>query len=168
MTDSTSNKYIYFWRPSESYGFLGNWYLSPFTKDGVHFINNEQFFMRAKQQLFDSDNVSLESEILRTNDSKKIKNLGRLVNNFNQKVWDETKYNIMKTGLFEKFTQNPKLEKLLLDTKDSILVEASPYDKIWGIGLNATDAKIKPWKGENLLGKALMDVRNILLNQNKN
>lgn len=66
----------------------------------------------------------------------------------------------MKTGLIEKFSQNPDLKKALVRTGDAILVEASPFDKIWGIGISAKDAqKNKPWEGENLLGKALMEVR---------
>jgi ribA/ribD-fused uncharacterized protein len=154
--------YIFFWKPNEKNGFLGNWCYSPFTKNNIHFINNEQYFMWSKQQLFDPTNISLENEILKTNNPKRIKDLGRLVKNFNEKVWDEKKYDIMKSGLLEKFSQNLELKHQLIDTKDSILVEASPYDKIWGIGLDEKDAKIKIWKGENLLGNALMDIRDIL------
>jgi ribA/ribD-fused uncharacterized protein len=157
--------YLYFWKPTESYGFLGNWYYSPFVKDEIPFINNEQYFMWAKQQLFDPTNVALEKKILETNSPKIMKDLGRLVRNFNQKEWDSQKYDIMKNGLIEKFSQNSELKILLLNTLNSILVEASPYDKIWGIGLTAKDAMThKPWKGENLLGKALMDVRTIFQN----
>ena len=154
--------FIYFWKPSDNNGFLGNWYESPFIKNGIHFINNEQYFMWGKQQLFDQTNVLLEKNILETSNPSVIKKLGRFVKNFNQTVWDTKKYEIMKIGLIEKFSQNTELKKALLATNDSILVEASPYDTIWGIGISEEDAKTKKWRGDNLLGKALMDVRNIL------
>ena len=154
--------FIYFWKPSDNNGFLGNWYESPFIKNGIHFINNEQYFMWGKQQLFDQTNVLLEKNILETSNPSVIKKLGRFVKNFNQTVWDTKKYEIMKIGLIEKFSQNTELKKALLATNDSILVEASPYDTIWGIGLSEEDAKTNKWRGDNLLGKALMDVRNIL------
>lgn len=82
---------IYFWKPTENNGFLGNWYYSPFIKNGIHFINNEQYFMWAKQQLFDPTNILLENKILETNNPKIIKDLGRLVKHFNQTTWDEKK-----------------------------------------------------------------------------
>ena len=155
--------YIYFWKPEDTNGYLSNWYTSPFVKNGITFKNNEHYFMWEKQQLFDNTNVSLEKNILETTNPALIRNLGRLVKNFNQTVWDTKKYDIMKRGLIEKFSQNKELKKALLNTNDAILVEASPYDKIWGIGISEEDTKNKKWRGENLLGKALMDVRNILI-----
>jgi ribA/ribD-fused uncharacterized protein len=157
---------IYFWKPTEKNGFLGNWYYSPFIKDGIRFINNEQYFMWKKQQLFNPTNDSLEKNILEATNPAVIRKLGRYVQNFDQTVWDEKKYDIMKVGLIEKFLQNTHLKKALLETNDSVIVEASPYDTIWGIGLNEGDARIKQWRGENLLGKALMDVRTILISSN--
>ena len=154
--------YIYFWKPSGNYGFLGNWYFSPFIKNEIRFINNEQYFMWEKQQLFDPTNVALEKNILASAHPAEIRQLGRLVQNFNQTVWDANKFELMKRGLLEKFSQNTALKNALLDTNAAILVEASPYDTIWGIGLNELDAKVKKWRGENLLGKALMDVRSLL------
>jgi len=151
--------HIYFWKPYGANGYLGNWYASPFTVHNIQFINNEQYFMWAKQQLFDRANTTLEAQILSATSPKVMKDLGRLVKNFDQTTWDQQKFAIMKSGIYEKFTQNPELKQKLLDTKDAILVEASPFDKVWGIGLNEADAKTKPWKGENLLGKALMAVR---------
>ena len=89
---------------------------------------------------------------------------GQQVHNFDQKIWDENKYQIMFDANYYKFTQNPELKSELLFTEDAILAEASPYDKIWGIGLSTQGIKglyqdIGAWKGENLLGKVLMDVR---------
>jgi len=156
---SNCKKQINFWKPNEQYGFLGNWYRSPFTLYNIMFTNNEQYFMWKKQQLFDPENSSLEKKILETNNPKTIKDLGRLVQNFSQEIWDEKKYEIMKDGLEAKFSQNPELKIKLINTDNAILVEASPYDTVWGIGLNAHDAQTKKWRGQNLLGKALMDVR---------
>ena len=155
---------IYFWKPTEPNGFLGNWYQSRFTIDNIEFINNEQYFMWRKQQLFDPLNLSLEKKILETNNPKIMKDLGRNVGNFNQTIWDKEKFDIMKTGLIQKFSQNSHLKQLLKNTGNATLVEASPYDTVWGIGLNDKDAKIKSWRGENLLGKALMEVRKMLSN----
>ena len=154
--------FIYFWKPSENNGFLGNWYYSPFVKNEIRFIHNEQYFMWKKLQIFDPTNKSLEKTILETTNPAIIKNLGRLVKNFNLIEWDAKKYEIMKSGLIEKFSQNTELQKLLLNTNNAILAEASPYDTIWGIGISEKDVKCKKWRGENLLGKALMEVRNII------
>ena len=95
----------------------------------------------------------------------KYKKLGRKVRNFDSKVWDEKKYDIVVEGNKAKFSQNPELMEFLLSTGDAILVEASPYDKIWGIGLDIETAKegsVEDWKGENLLGCALMEARDWL------
>ena len=88
--------------------------------------------------------------------------LGRKVKDFNIDIWEENARKIVTQGCFLKFTQNPKLLEILLDTKDDILVEASPYDKIWGIGLKEKDAiNVDPseWPGKNWLGECLMNVR---------
>ena len=93
------------------------------------------------------------------------KKLGRKVKGFDATVWDEKKLDIVVEGNKAKFGQNPDLKEFLLDTGDAILVEASPYDKIWGIGLDretALNSRIEDWNGENLLGCALMEVRDWL------
>ena len=95
----------------------------------------------------------------------KIKALGRLVKNFNQEIWDKHKEDIVFNGNLLKFSQNKKLCKQLLATGDKEIVEASPTDTIWGIGLAETDPDIydkSKWRGTNLLGKAIMKVRNVL------
>lgn len=94
---------------------------------------------------------------------KKIKALGREVKNYDDDIWSEKREKVVFFGAREKFNQNENLKQILLDTKDSYLVEASPYDKIWGIGLSATDAKKIPenkWPGQNLLGKVLTNLKN--------
>jgi len=90
------------------------------------------------------------------------KSLGRKVKNFDPKIWDEHKYEIVKQGNLLKFSQNEKFKTFLLATNNKILVEGSPYDKIWGIGMLESDSRAENpllWNGENLLGFALMEVR---------
>lgn len=124
------------------------------------FVSAEQLMMYKKAILFkDYETANL---ILKSNNQAEIKKLGRKVSNFNSSVWDKHKFNIVTKGNLLKFSQNKDLKKALLSTKDNILVEASPYDKVWGIGLDASQAAItdpSEWPGENLLGKALMEVR---------
>jgi len=144
MTENT----IYFWRPHEEYGYLGNWFTSYFTVGGKTFCNSEQYFMWKKQQLFDPDNKVLENKILTSVSPKSIKGYGRKVQNFDEEVWGENKYEFMKEAVMHKFSQNEDLLHQLLSTDGSNLVEASPYDRIWGIGINRSDAeKGKKWKG---------------------
>jgi len=124
--------------------------------------------MWEKQQSFDHVNVSLEMIILETDDPEKIKKLGREVSNFDPKVWEEKRYQIMRDGLHAKFSQNRDLKQSLLDSGNANLVYASPDDSVWGIGLNEIDAKSIPsdsWPGQNLLGISLMGVREILRNE---
>ncbi len=151
------NDYVFFW-----HGHLSNFYQSLFTVDNVTYICSEQYFMKKKQELFDKDNLKLANDILYESNPKKIKDYGRQVNNFDQDTWDKNKVEIMKKGVREKFSQNTNLKKLLIETGDKILVEASPFDKIWGIGLSEEVAKVthpSKWKGQNLLGNILMEVR---------
>lgn len=104
-------------------------------------------------------------KIISSNDPKEIKEFGRLVRGFDTDKWNEVKHNIVLQGNILKFSQNTELKQFLVGTGDKILVEASPYDKIWGIGMrkNATGIlEPKLWKGLNLLGFTLMDARNRL------
>jgi len=154
---------IFFWRPNEPNGYLGNWYPSPFTVDGKKFVNSEHYFMWQKVMTFQP---SLERTIMRMTDPKQMKELCSKIQNYDDVKWSSLRVNIMKKGVMEKFKQNSKLKNYLLSTGNAMLVEASPYDKIWGIGMNADNAlkayhKNIPFNG-NLLGKVLMDVRNEL------
>ena len=91
-----------------------------------------------------------------------MKQMGRKVKNFKEEIWMENARNIVAQGCYYKFNQNPELKQFLESTKDKILVEASPYDKLWGIGLNESDAIRTPmesWPGKNWLGECLMKVR---------
>lgn len=116
-----------------------------------------------KALLFRDTNVA--NQILKTNDPKKQKALGRQVKGFNDTEWNKQKFEIVVKGNFLKFSQNEELKKELLATGDKVLVEGSPYDAIWGVALKYDNPKIldeNNWKGENLLGKALMQVRDQL------
>ena len=106
-------------------------------------------------------------KIMRTSKPKLIKSLGRQVKNFDERTWDAVKYDVVVDGNMAKFSQNPELKSFLLSTGDAKLVEASPVDRIWGVGLAENDPGITDeakWQGLNLLGKALMNVRARLRN----
>ncbi len=120
--------------------------------------------MMAKKAALFGD-YQTEKSIMESQNPKVIKSLGRTVRGFNQKTWDENKRNIVFNGNWLKFSQNKNLKDYLLSTGDKVIVEASPYDCVYGIGIseqnkNATRPEL--WKGENLLGFVLMDVRTML------
>lgn len=156
-------KYTFFWQRDEKNGCFSNWFESKFTLDGFEYFCMEQYMMSQKALLF--GDTSTNDQILRATTPAECKALGRKVSPFELSVWNENKQEIIKTGLRAKFSQNKDLLQALLETEDSLLVEASPLDKIWGIGITAEKAAVTPfeeWPGENLLGKALTDVRDEL------
>ena len=119
--------------------------------------------MAGKAELFSDQEI--REQILKCSDPKQIKALGRKVRRFDQKVWDKFKYAIVLNGNWCKFSQNRDLREFLLSTGDGVLVEASPYDNIWGIRLAASSPEAQDpmkWRGQNLLGFALMEVRDEL------
>jgi ribA/ribD-fused uncharacterized protein len=128
----------------------------------------EQYMMAHKALLFEDETV--HQMIMDSDDARKIKHLGRLVSNYDQEVWDKNKYQIVLDANLLKFTQSEWLNVLLLNgTEGKTIAEASYEDEIWGIGLSYNDDDIldeSKWKGENLLGKALMETRQILLSSN--
>ena len=131
--------------------------------DGLPYPTAEHWMMAEEARLFDDDD--LYREILATPDPKKAKSLGRKVRDFNVHVWAANCRDIVTRGNLEKFKQNKPLLAFLLGTTGKVLAEASPYDKIWGIGMRESDARAtdpSQWQGNNLLGFALMDVRNQL------
>ncbi len=151
---------------------LGNWSFSKFQawvthKDRygteVEVVYAEQAFMAAKASYFGDDETL--KQILNTGVPEKLTQLGRQVKNFNPVVWSQVGLVIMYDILFDKFGQNPDLLKILVDTGDKTLVYATPYDTIWGVGLDQDDPDIlnfKKWRGKNLLGLMLMHVRDRL------
>lgn len=152
------NKFHFFWK-----GKLSNWSKSNFSLQ--YFFNEytyncgEQMMMHLKALTF-HDYVIAE-KIMNCDNPKEIKALGRQVQNFKSEKWDELKYDLIKIGLYNKFTQDLEAKKELLKHKGKIFIEASPYDRIWGIGYNEENAlnNINNW-GENLLGKILTELSN--------
>ena len=139
-----------------------NWYYSDIIINDQKFNCVEQYFMWRKLKLFEPSNRNLELQLLDTKNPAEMKRIGGHVKNYNEIIWNNERYDIMKEGLYAKFIQNDILKRKLLDTNDFILVEASPYDSIWGIGMtSAVASKVSQnqWKGKNLLGIALMEVR---------
>jgi ribA/ribD-fused uncharacterized protein len=119
--------------------------------------------MYRKALLF--EDYAIADKILKEKFPKNIKALGRRISNFDEDVWSTNKIEIVTNGTYLKFSQNKDILRKLMATGDKILVEASPYDRIWGIGLSARHKDAKnpsKWKGQNLLGKILMDVRDQL------
>lgn len=145
--------YKFFWKQS----VFSNWYMCDFVIDGITFNCVEQYMMYKKAELFnDFENMQ---NILDSNNPKDIKYYGRSVKNYINSEWANIRYDIVKRGNFEKYNQNPNLLNSLLKYKDYIFVEASPFDRLWGIGFDEQNAmkNISNW-GQNLLGKILNDI----------
>ena len=162
-------KFLFFWGHTPAAdghineACFSQWWKCGFRVEDVEYSCAEQFMMAEKARLF-GDEETLE-KILEARVQGKIKALGREVRNFDQTEWDKCKHTIVLTGNFQKFLQNPKLKDFLLRTGDKILVEASPRDRIWGIGMGKANENAEnptAWRGANLLGFALMEVRDEL------
>ena len=160
LTFKEEKDLVFFFHENEKYGCFSQWYKSPFTIEGTQFVTAEQYMMSRKALLF--RDYEIYDQILKENDPQKCKKLGKKVNNFKGYQWDKCKEDIVYRANLAKFSQNVIIQQILLETGTSILAEASPYDRIWGIGRSADDPKAnypELWKGENLLGNALMRVR---------
>jgi ribA/ribD-fused uncharacterized protein len=168
-------KYLFFWGNQEtevgviSKACLSQWYDAPFTHEGVSYYTSEHWMMAEKARLFNEPQTA--KAIIQTRKPGKVEALGRQIVGFDQDLWDKHRFEIVVQGNVMKFSQNPRLKEFILSTGCRVLVEASPVDHIWGIGLASHDPKarmLEEWKGENLLGFALMEVRDqlrILLDQ---
>lgn len=160
----SSESPVFFWHEYEENGYLCNWYPSKFVADNLSFHTMEQYIMFRKATLFGDDDSA--EQILHTEDPKICKALGRKITPFDDAVWVENRYEVLKTGLLAKFQQNNELRAMLTATGNRMIVEASPHDSIYGIGLTKEEAAItapENWPGINLLGKALMEVRAFFL-----
>jgi ribA/ribD-fused uncharacterized protein len=141
-------------------GCLSQWWPCRFTVAGVEYSSAEHWMMAAKARLF--DDPATEAKILEARTPAEAKKLGRLVPDFDDKTWSANRFALVVAGNVAKFGQNPSLRTFLLATTNRVLVEASPRDQIWGIGLGAAnDRATDPtqWRGRNLLGFALMEAR---------
>lgn len=186
------NNYIAFWRPTDEHGFLGQWYPSnfEFNENIIHILPNEiknldlyknrmdvllklcengkystteKYMMKAKAALF-NDNV-IFNLMDKSNSPKTDRQLGRKVKNFNEEIWNKYNRDIVCVANYLKFTQCGELRELLLNTGDRMLIEGSPIDKIWGVGMKFDHKDIgnkQKWKGTNYLGQCLEFVREII------
>ena len=161
-------KYMFFWGHTENGNTVtkacfSQWYSCQFKYDDITYFTAEQFMMAQKALLF--HDIETYHEILKAKHPKQYKSLGRKIINFSESTWDKNKYDIVLKGNIAKFSQNLHLKEFLLNTNKHILVESSPYDKIWGIGKSADCENIEnphTWNGENLLGFALMETRDLI------
>ena len=157
---------VFFHKPSEPYGFLSNWYSSPFDLDGVHFSSAEQFIMYQKCMIFGDEESAYR--VLGTKDTKEQQYIGRTAKGYVSKIWAGVRQVVALRALMAKFEQNEDLKQKLLETGDAILVECARTDKIWACGIRLDDDKrfdAANWDGENILGFALMEVRKRLAAQ---
>jgi len=152
-----TDRFVFFWNPPSPFS---QWTRSHFEVGGVHYTHAEQFMMAEKARVFGDE--QLLALILAATEPGEQKRLGRSVRGFDPDTWSEHRIDIVTRGNRAKFRSTTKLRDALLDTGDRTLVEASPYDIIWGIGLRADhpDATVPSrWRGQNLLGQVLMAVR---------
>ncbi|MER6957660.1 MULTISPECIES: NADAR family protein [unclassified Streptomyces] len=159
-------KYLHFWghrpQPDGRVGAscLSQWWPSPFVVDGVPYATAEHWMMAQKARLF--EDAEAEKRALAAGHPSQAKKAGRLVRGFDEAIWERERLRIVVEGSVHKFASDPALRSFLLGTGDRVLVEASPVDRVWGIGLSANDeAAMTPehWRGQNLLGFALMQAR---------
>ncbi|MFF3467419.1 NADAR family protein [Streptomyces sp. NPDC002619] len=159
-------RYLHFWghspRPDGRVGAscLSQWWPSPFVVDEVEYATAEHWMMAAKARLF--GDAEAERGVLAAGHPSQAKKAGRLVRGFDEAIWERERFGIVVEGSVHKFAAHPDLREFLLTTGERVLVEASPVDRIWGIGLTADDAAAEipeRWRGRNLLGFALMGAR---------
>lgn len=159
---SHAKDYVFFWQTGSPFS---NWHPSKYTYDNIEFNCSEQGVMWSKAKLFEDNESANKILECTTSQQKKMKELGRGVKKFKEGVWKRNRVSIYKVHCYEKFTQNSHLKEKLLQTGNKTLVEASPNDAIWGIGINEKKAKVTPpnkWPGMNLLGIILTEIRDEL------
>jgi len=157
----SKDNFYFFWG-----GTCSQWANFDIEINKVVYCTNEQYMMASKAALF--HDTDAYEEIMIESDPSKQKAIGRKVKNFNKDEWEEIARKVVYEANLAKFTQHPDLYDFLMETGDKEIVEASPYDCIWGIGLGASDERIydrDQWRGTNWLGEALMEVRKELISQ---
>lgn len=150
-----TNKYLFFW-----HGIYSQWHKAPMIIDGIEYNCCEQYMMHQKALTFGDTEIA--EKVMMTANPKDQKGLGRQIKGFEKDKWDSVCLGIVYNGNLAKFTQNPSLMSALLSTGDRLLVEASPLDKIWGIGMSEKDPDVEDpsnWKGLNLLGWSITLVK---------
>jgi ribA/ribD-fused uncharacterized protein len=166
---AAESKFLFFWghQPNKdgkiTQTCFSQWWLSSFNVEKVTYKTAEHWMMAKKAELFDDQEIL--KKILEADSPAEAKKLGREVRNYDDKLWLENRFEIVKEGNHHKFSQNADLKTFLLNTKERVLVEASPVDPIWGIGMAGDHKDVlhpEKWRGLNLLGFALMEVRDEL------
>ncbi|WP_020560980.1 NADAR family protein [Thiofilum flexile] len=160
-----SVKYLHFWGHTPKgkgvdASCLSQWFPASFVLDNVVYLTAEHYMMAQKARLF--GNEDMLAAILTCKHPGEAKKLGRKVRNFNADTWNQHCFAYVVEGNVAKFGQNPALKAFLLGTGERVLVEASPHDSIWGIGMEVSHpdaANPSKWLGSNLLGFALMVAR---------
>ena len=161
--------FLFFWGHQKSKSgelspsCFSQWWSSPFIVENVKYDTAEHWMMAQKALLFNDKEIF--EKIIVAKSPAEAKALGRQVRNFDEATWISNRFDIVFQGCIAKFTQHKDLKEFLLSTQKRILVEASPNDRIWGIGLAANDEKSKDprtWNGLNLLGFALMEARDFI------
>ena len=162
-------KYVFFWGHTNKFNeevgkfCFSQWFECPFTVNNITYKTAEHWMMAQKALLFNDKNIF--DKIINCDKPGEAKDLGRQVLGYDEQTWNNRKFEIVKLGNIHKFNQHPKLADFLLKTDNRILVEASPVDTIWGIGLSPDNAEIEniyAWRGQNLLGFALMAARDFI------
>jgi ribA/ribD-fused uncharacterized protein len=159
-------EYLFFWgHKIKQAGVIdkscfSQWYPAPFTVDNIVYPTAEHWMMAKKALLF--NDRSRYNDIIASDSPAIAKKQGRAVSNFDEAVWKQHAYGFVVEGNLNKFSQNLALKEYLVRTGSKVIVEASPFDKIWGIGTSAHETNPFKWKGTNLLGFALMEVRDQL------
>ncbi|MDO5558976.1 MAG: NADAR family protein [Oscillospiraceae bacterium] len=169
VKNGRETQYIFFWGHTPDKGgkikksCLSQWYKCTFTVEGTVYHTAEQYMMAQKALLFGDKEIF--SRIMQAKEPDEYKKLGRMIRGFDEKIWAQNRCNIVIAGNTAKFSQNDDLKSFLVSTGEKVLVEASPYDNLWGIGINASDDDCndpEKWPGENLLGFCLMEARDNL------
>ncbi|MDQ1234625.1 ribA/ribD-fused uncharacterized protein [Paenibacillus sp. SORGH_AS306] len=162
-SESPSESFLFFYRDTSPFS---QWYPASFILEGQQFTSAEQYMMYGKAQLFGDREIA--RRVIEAPHPRQQKALGRQVQRFDNDLWNQEAKNIVYRGNHAKFTQNPELLLVLLATAGHTLVEASPTDRIWGIGLAEDDPRIHQratWRGTNWLGEVLTQLREDLLSQ---
>ncbi|MFF2145645.1 NADAR family protein [Kitasatospora sp. NPDC058190] len=166
MAAGARPKWVMFWGHTQRKGggtrqeCLSQWWPGRFTVDGVTYASAEHWMMAGKARMFGDE--AIEQRVLEARTPAEAKKLGRLVKGFDDRKWTAGRFELVVEGNVAKFSQDEALRDYLLGTGARVLVEASPLDRIWGIGLAADDIRAErplEWRGLNLLGFALMEAR---------
>lgn len=168
LSTGKSIDYLFFWghktnKQEITKSCFSQWYEFPFQEDGINYLTAEHYMMYKKAILF--NDLDAAGKILNATTAAKVKKIGREIIHFNEEKWLENRFEIVVKANLAKFSSDTMLKDFLISTGEALLVEASPVDNIWGIGMASDDPNCeipKKWKGLNLLGYALMEVRDQL------